>query len=258
MVPRAVLMKFGLVSVNTARQVNAAHSKTTMNPAKPMSYLSKTARSTVKRPIHKNTAFKNSNFNQRVNTVKDKNVNTFRPKAIVNAARPKIVVNVVKGNNVNDIQVSDGLGPQKNPIFLTNVHGNPQIDLQDKGVIDSGCSRHMTWKMSYLTDYKEIDGGYVAFGSNPKGGKIIGRVPRKNNMYSVDLNNIVLKGGLTCRFVKATSDESELWHRRLGHINFKTMNKLVKGDLVRGLPSKLFENNQTCVACQMGKQHRAS
>nr|GEV97378.1 hypothetical protein [Tanacetum cinerariifolium] len=36
--------------------------------------------------------------------------------------------------------------------------GNPQIDLQDKGVIDSGCSRHMTWNMSYLTDYKEIDG----------------------------------------------------------------------------------------------------
>ncbi|GJT56999.1 putative ribonuclease H-like domain-containing protein [Tanacetum coccineum] len=36
------------------------------------------------------------------------------------------------------------------------------------------------------------------------------------------------------------------------------MNKLVKGNLIRGLPSKLFENNQTCVACQKGKQHRAS
>ncbi|GJZ10980.1 putative ribonuclease H-like domain-containing protein [Tanacetum coccineum] len=77
-------------------------------------------------------------------------------------------------------------------------------------------------------------------------------------MYSVDLKNIVPKGGLTCLFAKATFDESELWHRRLGHINFKTMNKLVKGNLVRGLPSKLFENNQTCVACQKGKQHRAS
>ncbi|GKA98135.1 putative ribonuclease H-like domain-containing protein [Tanacetum coccineum] len=77
-------------------------------------------------------------------------------------------------------------------------------------------------------------------------------------MYSVDLKNIVPKGGLTCLFAKATSDESELWHRRLGHINFKTMNKLVKGNLVRGLSSKLFENNQTCVACQKGKQHRAS
>ncbi|GJX18302.1 putative ribonuclease H-like domain-containing protein [Tanacetum coccineum] len=77
-------------------------------------------------------------------------------------------------------------------------------------------------------------------------------------MYSVDLKNIVPKGGLTCLFAKATSDESKLWHRRLGHINFKTMNKLVKGNLVRGLPSKLFKNNQTYVACQKGKQHRAS
>ncbi|GJV99869.1 putative ribonuclease H-like domain-containing protein [Tanacetum coccineum] len=87
--------------------------------------------------------------------------------------------------------------------------------------------------------------------------QVLLRVPRKNNMYSVDLKNIVPKRGLTCLFAKATSDESKLWHRRLGHLNFKTMNKLVKGNLVRGLPSKLFENDQTCVACQKGKQHRA-
>ncbi|GJX90912.1 ribonuclease H-like domain-containing protein [Tanacetum coccineum] len=103
--------------------------------------------------------------------------------------------------------------------------GNPQMDLQDKGVIDSGCSRHMTRNLSYLTNYEEIDGGYIAFGGNPKGGKIIRklidesqvllRVPRKNNMYSVDLKNIVPKRGLTFLFAKATSDESKLWHRRL-------------------------------------------
>ncbi|GJZ50083.1 ribonuclease H-like domain-containing protein, partial [Tanacetum coccineum] len=135
--------------------------------------------------------------------------------------------------------------------------GNPQMDLHDQGVIDSRCSRHMTWNMSYLIDFEEIDGGYIAFRGNPKGEKITGRVPRKNNMYSVDLKNIFPKGGLTFLFAKATSDESKLWHRRLGHINFKTMNKLVKGNLVRGLPSKLFENDQTCVSCQKGKQHRA-
>ncbi|GJW42744.1 putative ribonuclease H-like domain-containing protein [Tanacetum coccineum] len=193
------------------------------------------------------------------------------------------------------------------------------MDLQDQGVIDSGCSRHMIGNMSYLIDYEEIDGGYVAFGGNLKGGKITGkgtiktrkldfenlyfvrelkfnlfsvsqmcdkknsvlfndtecivlslnfksidesqvllRVPRKNNMYSVDLKNIVPRGGLTCLFAKATSNESKLWHRRLGHLNFKTMNKLVKGNLVRGLPSKLFKHDQTCVACQKRKQHRAS
>ncbi|GJZ43104.1 ribonuclease H-like domain-containing protein [Tanacetum coccineum] len=53
--------------------------------------------------------------------------------------------------------------------------------LQDQGVIDNGCSRHMTGNMSYLTDYEEIDGGYIAFGSNPKGGKIIGRCTIKTD-----------------------------------------------------------------------------
>ncbi|GJZ48028.1 putative ribonuclease H-like domain-containing protein [Tanacetum coccineum] len=77
-------------------------------------------------------------------------------------------------------------------------------------------------------------------------------------MYSFNLKNVVPSGGLTCLFAKATIDESNLWHRRLGHVNFKTMNKLVRGNLVRGLPSKLFENDHTCVACQKGKQHKAS
>nr|GEV90842.1 hypothetical protein [Tanacetum cinerariifolium] len=84
------------------------------------------------------------------------------------------------------------------------------------------------------------------------------RVPRENNMYNVDLKNVVPSGDLTCLFANATLDESNLFHRRLRHINFKTMNKLVKGNLVRGLPTKIFENNHTYVACQKGKQHRPS
>nr|GEX20636.1 ribonuclease H-like domain-containing protein [Tanacetum cinerariifolium] len=82
--------------------------------------------------------------------------------------------------------------------------------------------------------------------------------PRQHNMYSIDLNNIIPHKDLTCLVVKAYADESVLWHRRLGHLNFKTMNKLVRHNLVRGLPSKCFENNHTCVACLKGKQHKAS
>ncbi|GJV67681.1 ribonuclease H-like domain-containing protein [Tanacetum coccineum] len=148
-----------------------------MNAARPMSYLSKTAHSTVKRPIHKNTIFKNSNINQRVNTVRGKKFNTAKPKAVVNA---------VKGNNFNAVKASAcWVWKPKHKVL---DHGNPQMDLKDQGVIDSGCSRHMIGNMSYLTDYEEIDGGYVAFGGNPKGGKITGK--------------------------EATSDESKLWHRR--------------------------------------------
>ncbi|GJU28091.1 putative ribonuclease H-like domain-containing protein, partial [Tanacetum coccineum] len=61
-----------------------------------------------------------------------------------------------------------------------HLQGNLQMDLQDQGVIDSGCSRHMTENMSYLTDYEEIDGGYVAFEGNPKGRKITGKGTQSN------------------------------------------------------------------------------
>ncbi|GJX41593.1 hypothetical protein Tco_0256583 [Tanacetum coccineum] len=135
-VPKAVLMKSGLVNtarqnlsrtaVMVARPVNTAYPKTTVNGARPMLYFSNQAHLTVKRPIQKKIAFKNSLINQKVNTVWVKKVNS---------ARTKVVVNAVKGNE-----------------------GNPQVNLQDKGVIDSGCSRHMTRNMSYLTDYEEIDG----------------------------------------------------------------------------------------------------
>nr|GEX92872.1 hypothetical protein [Tanacetum cinerariifolium] len=90
--------------------------------------------------------------------------------------------------------------------------GNPQQDLKDKGVIDSGCSRHMTGNKSYLTDYEEIDRGFVAFGDFKLTDEshVLINVPKKDNMYSVDLKNVVPQGDLTCLFVKATLDESNL------------------------------------------------
>nr|GEW46240.1 hypothetical protein [Tanacetum cinerariifolium] len=132
----------------------------------------------------------------------------------------------------------------------------------------------MTGNISYLSEYEPFDGGYVSFGHG--GGNITGkgiiktdfklnddtnvllRTPRQHNMYSIDLNNIVPHKNLTCLVAKALVDESMLWHIRLGHLNFKTMNKLVRNNLVKGLPSKCFENDHTCVACLKGKQHKAS
>ncbi|GKC49415.1 putative ribonuclease H-like domain-containing protein [Tanacetum coccineum] len=88
--------------------------------------------------------------------------------------------------------------------------------------------------------------------------QILLKVPRQHNMYSFDMKTPSLTKDYACLIAKATSDESKLWHRRLGHINFKNLNKLVKGNLVRGLPSKVFRNDHTCVACHKGKQHKAS
>ncbi|GJW07998.1 ribonuclease H-like domain-containing protein [Tanacetum coccineum] len=204
-------------------------------------------------------------------------------------------------------QVPVNAAKQSSPIAWQHQLGNPHYALQDQGIFDSGCSRHMTGNKFYLADYQDIDGGFVAFGGSSKGDKITGKckirngkldfedvyvvkelkfnlfsisqicdkknsvlfteteclvlspdfklldesqvllkIPRQNNMYSFDLKNFVPSGDLTCLFAKATIDESNLWHRRLGHINFKKMNKLMRGNLVRGLPSKIFENDHTC------------
>nr|GEX33669.1 hypothetical protein [Tanacetum cinerariifolium] len=71
----------------------------------------------------------------------------------------------------------------------TIKQGNPQMDLQDKRVIYGGCSRHMTGNMSYHTNYEEIDGGYVAFGGNPKGGKITVKGSRPDWLF--DINELI-------------------------------------------------------------------
>ncbi|GJV48219.1 hypothetical protein Tco_1438431, partial [Tanacetum coccineum] len=188
-VPKAVLMRSGLVSLTAVRPVNTAQPRTTVKSARPMTNVFNKACSTIRRPINNKIATKKSNFNQGVNTVKDKNVNTARPKAVVNTAKPKAVLNVVKGNQVNAVKAAYWVWkPKTKVIDHVSKHNSAStilkrfdyIDAQgrsksDQGVIDSGCSRHMTGNMSYLTDFEEIDGGYVAFGGNPKEGKIKGR-----------------------------------------------------------------------------------
>nr|GEW30734.1 ribonuclease H-like domain-containing protein [Tanacetum cinerariifolium] len=165
----------------------------------------------IRRPINHRPSPKHSNFHQKVTTVK------------------ATQVNVVKGVK----------------------------EIWDKRVIDSGCSRNMTGNISYFYDFEEINRGYVAFGGNLKGdteciilsfdfklpneNHVLLRVPKENNMYNVNLKNIVPSGDLTCLLAKATLDESNLWHRRLGHINFKAMNKLVKGILLEDYHQKFLK-----------------
>nr|GEU75820.1 putative ribonuclease H-like domain-containing protein [Tanacetum cinerariifolium] len=289
-VPTTVLTRSRLVPLTAARPVLIDVPQSTVKTLRLVKHVVDKAHSPIRRPINHRLATKHSNFHNKVTTVK-----------------------------VTKIHVSHGLGPQKTLSFLDDVQGNPHQALKDKGVIDSGCSRHMTGNITFLSDFEEINRGYVAFRGNPKGGKITGkgkintgeldfgdvyfikelkfnlfsvsqmcdkkksvlftdtecvvlsfdyklpdenhvllRVLRENNMYNVDLKNVVPSGDLTCLFANGTLDESNLWHRRLGHINFKPINKIVKGNLVRGSPSKIFENNHTCVACKKGKQHRAS
>ncbi|GJT89017.1 putative ribonuclease H-like domain-containing protein [Tanacetum coccineum] len=175
------------------------------------------------------------------------NVKTVEDKGVSNTVES----NVDRRNNTSALIIEDWNSDDESEIDYTirpntekiksvktvrETEGNPQQkEYKEKAVIDSGCSRHMIGNKCYLDEYEDYDGGIVSVGD----GK--GRI-----------------SDLTYLIAKATIDESNTWHRRLGHINFKTMNKLVKGNLVKGLPPKIFENDHSCVACHKGKQHKAS
>ncbi|GKA10719.1 putative ribonuclease H-like domain-containing protein [Tanacetum coccineum] len=225
MTPRAVLLKTALKPLSTVRPIYTVHPKPTVYSAKSMSQFSKQAQSTVQRPFYMKPTFNNKYFNQKVNTVRPRVVNTARPYTAP--------VNTVRANRVNVV---------KSSAYPSSV--------------DNGCSRHMTRNIAYLSNFKEFDRGYVTFGGGACGGRISSKgtlktnsldfddlldenqillkIPREDNI-SFDMKNIVPKESLTCLVAK-----------------------LVKDNLVRGLPLKLFENDQTCVACLKGKQHRAS
>nr|GEV07135.1 putative ribonuclease H-like domain-containing protein [Tanacetum cinerariifolium] len=135
------------------------------------------------------------------------------PRESVKKVEPNIQAENLKTNNKKPVSTVVPQSIMKSPRPVKHVvnKGNPHQALKDKGVIDIGFSRHMTGNISFLSNFKEFNGGYVAFGRNPKGGKISGkdnecvvlssdfklpdenhillRVPRENNMYNVDLKN---------------------------------------------------------------------
>ncbi|GJS78662.1 putative ribonuclease H-like domain-containing protein [Tanacetum coccineum] len=261
-VPRAVLIKTGLRPLNTARPVNTAHPKTIVYSAIPMSHFSKSAQSIVKRPYRMRTALTNKNFSHKVNTAKGK-FNTARPK-VVNTARPNtVVVNAVRANQAYDRQHVLSLRLQGGTITGKGTLKTGKLDFEDVYFVKE--LQFNLFSVLQMCDKKNsvlfTDTGCFVLSPDFKlanESQVLLKVPRKNNMYSVDMKNIVPKQCLTCLVAKATLDESMLWHRRLDHVNFKTINKFVKDNLVKGLPIKHFENDQTCVACLKGKQHKAS
>ncbi|GKB04764.1 hypothetical protein Tco_0832959 [Tanacetum coccineum] len=122
----------------------------------------------VKRPLNKFTTNKNNNFNEKVNTVRG-NVTTTRPKAVVSDN---------KGNEANAVKALTCWVWRPKHKVLDHVSRNNGASMSFKRfeyVDAQGISKHMTGNISYLTDYKDIDGGFVAFEGSTKGGKITGK-----------------------------------------------------------------------------------
>nr|GEZ32974.1 ribonuclease H-like domain-containing protein [Tanacetum cinerariifolium] len=119
---------------------------------------------------------------------------------------------------------------------------NPFPDAEDEGVFDSGCSRSMTGNKERLDDFQEFQGGKVMFGGGedteclvlskdfkiPDESMVVLRVLRNHNLYTINMNNLCPRGNLACLVAHASVDESVKWHRRMGHVNYKNMNRLVR------------------------------
>ncbi|GKB44125.1 ribonuclease H-like domain-containing protein [Tanacetum coccineum] len=157
-------------STSTFRPVNTATHTNRVNVLKLRTNAFHKSYSPIRRSFYKSTAPNTKISNEKVNTVRVNGVNTVGQTA----------VNTVKGNGVTAIKALAGCVWKPKMTNLNNVskdnsgswvskRGNPQQALKNKGIFDSGCSRHMTGNKDFLTDYQDIDGGFVAFGGSARG-----------------------------------------------------------------------------------------
>ncbi|GJQ89837.1 ribonuclease H-like domain-containing protein [Tanacetum coccineum] len=215
----------------------------------------------------------------------------------------------------------------KEPVGLDKIKSNanssdtedyPQRALKNKGIVDSGCSRHMTGNKAYLAEYQDCNGGPVAFGGSKgyitgkgkiKTGKldfedvcsvkelqhfnlffvsqmcdkknkvlftnteclvlsfdfkltdenqVLLKIPRQNNMYSFNIENIVTSRGLACLIAKATIDESNKWHRRFSWVFFLRTKDETSGilkDFIRQIENQLNQKVKT-IRCDNGTEFK--
>nr|GEW97622.1 ribonuclease H-like domain-containing protein [Tanacetum cinerariifolium] len=172
--PTAVLTKSGIVPISTTRQsssrvaapvstarpINTDAPKPIVNIAKSRQNAFQKTHSLSRRPFHKQTTLKNRYL---VNTAKVKSVNT---------------VYTVKGKSMISAIGKQGSNAAKSPtcwVWRPKIKGDPQASLRDTRIFNNGCLRHMTGNKSFLSDYQEYDGGFVAFAESSKGGKITGK-----------------------------------------------------------------------------------
>ncbi|GKB30130.1 ribonuclease H-like domain-containing protein [Tanacetum coccineum] len=173
MVPRTVLTRSGPISLNTARPVNTVQPRTAVNNAGPIKNVINNTYSTTRRPFNKITAPNNSNFTKKVNTVKGTRVNTARPIAVLSAIKEN-KGNVVKASACWIMKkLIEDLLPMEELKF--NLFSVSQMCDQKNSVLftDTEC-------VVLSSDFKLTDESHV-----------LPKVPRKDNMYSVDLKNVV-------------------------------------------------------------------
>ncbi|GJS39593.1 ribonuclease H-like domain-containing protein [Tanacetum coccineum] len=206
-------------STSTFRQVNTATHSNVVNVSKLRTNAFHKSHSPIKMPFYKSTAPNTRISNEKVITVRVNGVNTVG----------QIAVSTIKetsargGKRTRKGKIRTNKLDFKDVFFVKELKFNlffvSQMCDKKNNVLftETEC-------LVLSPDFKLLDESQVLL-----------KVPRQSNMYNFDLKNVVPSRDLTCLFAKAIIDESNLWHRRLGHVNIKTMNKLVKKPCQRTL-----------------------
>ncbi|GJW08971.1 ribonuclease H-like domain-containing protein [Tanacetum coccineum] len=173
---RASLVNTVRSNVSTVRSISIVRPLYTGRPvstARPLA--SKIAQSnSVIRPKH-----------PRLDIVRPKASNTPIKRAVVSKGKVENVFKKDKWVWRPKMNYQDHVYKYNGSYMLKKFeYGNLEILLQDHAVVDSGCSSHITGNKAYLSDYEDLNEGFVAFGNELK-------APRKDGVYSLDLKNIV-------------------------------------------------------------------
>nr|GEX06775.1 hypothetical protein [Tanacetum cinerariifolium] len=133
----------------------------------------------------------------------------------------------------------------------------------------NGCSKHMTGNLKLLINFVWKFMGTVRFG-NDHVAAILGFGDLQNlegvdllkgdhltNLYTINVHEMGSASPI-CLMARASSTKSWLWHQRLSHLNFDTINDLARNDLVVGLPKFKYHKEHLCPSCEQGKRKRAS
>ncbi|GJY44082.1 putative ribonuclease H-like domain-containing protein [Tanacetum coccineum] len=195
--PSAVLTRAGLVNtdrsnVSTARSISTvrpvstarplaskiAQSNSVIRPNHPRLEIvrPKASNSPIKRSYNTQPVYRPKDLKTDVKTFGVKNMTTVGTRAVVSKGKVENVLKKDKWVWRPKMNYQDHVYKYNGSYMLKKFeYGNPEILLQDHAVVDSGCSSHMTGNKAYLSEYEDFNGGFVAFGSDPKGGKITGK-----------------------------------------------------------------------------------
>ncbi|GKB95629.1 retrovirus-related pol polyprotein from transposon TNT 1-94 [Tanacetum coccineum] len=194
--------------------------------------------------------------------------------------------NTSRANQDNTLRINRGIGyDNQRAVNVVGARENVGTQVvQQYGIqfkrnnpnpsIDSGCSKHMTGNLKLLTNFEEKFLGTVKFGNDQiapilvafrkstcyirdlKGNDLL-TGSRGTDLYSITLQDTSTPN-LICLMAKVTSFQAWLWHRRLSHLNFDTINLLSKNNIVIGLPKLKFVKDHLCSSCELGKAKRKS